>query len=696
MDLRGLVVGAGNVAQGYRATEAALRQAEEERLNLQQLRMAQAEREREEQFRRTMPRSELGDTAPLPGAPLPSRPELRLPPAAPLQEPRVVTPPAAPAAGVRPDLWETRGPGEGDVPYQPAAPQMYVGPAPAVVTPLQPSAAVDPGVLNRAQQNFQMMALRLRDAQVGLTNLQRAGASPSRLAQQQRLIDRETEQLAAARQGLERITSSGQAAPAASAAPTVAPAAPAIAPAAQQYDSRKTQYDALMQQAAQANGIDPVVFKRLIGTESSFDPNAVSPRGANFGLGIAQIAAVHGLSDEQRRDPNVAIPFAAQLFKQYLDAAGGDYNQAILRYKGASSPTGVQAMAPVAQTILSGVTPTTAAALPAAAPAAAAPPAAAAAAPAAAAGPMATALQPPAGVREEMSDEDVSRYYSVNPNALMADERYLDEDYGTQRSIAVDDYTAQKANLDATYRSVRQQLVAEYNTRFNAGQARQAQEVVARIQQLDEQYRSNTVQLGTATRTALSGLDSKYRLSRLALATFSAVAQLEWQNNPTAAAQMMSYLYGQPMQFRGTSDGRFDMLMPDLQGRLQVRGTFSRQQIADALKTAGVAAYRDAKAASAEKVALERVKTEGKVSEQQAQMIRELAGEAMRGRARLAEITLQGQQYKVQGDGNGGVVIYRQDGQQVGIIDPRANQTVAGPDGTPIPAAPVIRWTAPR
>jgi hypothetical protein len=159
---------------------------------------------------------------------------------------------------------------------------------------------------------------------------------------------------------------------------------------------------------------------------------------------------------------------------------------------------------------------------------------------------------------------------------------------------------------------------------------------------------------------------------------------------------MMSYLYGQPMQFRGTSDGRFDMLMPDLQGRLQVRGTFSRQQIADALKTAGVAAYRDAKAASAQQAALERVKTEGKVTEEQAKMIRELAVEAVKGRARLAEITLQGQQYKVQGDGNGGVVIYRQDGTQVGIIDPRANQMEVGPGGVQVPAAPVIRWTAPR
>lgn len=288
------------------------------------------------------------------------------------------------------------------------------------------------------------------------------------------------------------------------------------------------------------------------------------------------------------------------------------------------------------------------------------------------------------------------RYYAADPDKLTADQRYLDEDYNTQRSIAVDDYTAQKSNLDATYQSVRRQLVSEYNTRFNAGQARQAQEVVGRIQQLDEQYRSGVAQLGTTTRTALATLDSKYKLGRLALATFSAASQLEYQNNPTAAARMMSYLFGQPIQYRLTSDGRFDMLLPDTKGQLQVRGTFTREQILDALKAAGIAAYRDARATAMQQAALERLKTEGKVTEEQAKMIRELAVEAVKGRARLAEITLQGQQYKVQGDGNGGVVIYRQDGTQVGIIDPRANQMVEGPGGTQVPAAPTIRWTAPR
>jgi hypothetical protein len=37
MDFRGLAVGAGNVARGYRAAETDLRAAETERLNLQRL-----------------------------------------------------------------------------------------------------------------------------------------------------------------------------------------------------------------------------------------------------------------------------------------------------------------------------------------------------------------------------------------------------------------------------------------------------------------------------------------------------------------------------------------------------------------------------------------------------------------------------------------------------------------------------------
>lgn len=128
------------------------------------------------------------------------------------------------------------------------------------------------------------------------------------------------------------------------------PAAPAAAAPepptkrAQSYDNKVTPYDAIIQQSATQYGIDPVVFKRLIGTESSFNPTAVSPRGAKFGLGIAQIAAVHGLSREQMLDPNTAIPFAAQLFSQYLQQTGGNVEEALMRYKGATSEQGRAAM----------------------------------------------------------------------------------------------------------------------------------------------------------------------------------------------------------------------------------------------------------------------------------------------------------------------------------------------------------------
>jgi hypothetical protein len=141
------------------------------------------------------------------------------------------------------------------------------------------------------------------------------------------------------------------------------------------YDNKVTPYDAIIQQSAAQYGIDPVVFKRLIGTESSFVPTAVSPRGEKFGLGIAQIASSHGLTREQMLDPNTAIPYAAQLFAKMIQQTGGDVEEALMRYKGASSEKGRAAMSKPIGDILSGLTPS---ATPVAAPAA---PGAAAAAP---------------------------------------------------------------------------------------------------------------------------------------------------------------------------------------------------------------------------------------------------------------------------------------------------------------------------
>jgi hypothetical protein len=191
-----------------------------------------------------------------------------------------------------------------------------------------------------------------------------------------------------------------------------APAAAAAAPAAPSkptktalsYDSKVTPYDAIIQQSAAQYGLDPVVFKRLIGTESSFSPTAVSPRGEKFGLGIAQIAAVHGLTREQMLDPNTAIPFAAQLFSQLVQQTGGNVAEALMLYKGATSEKGRAAMSKPIGDIMSGLTPTATAAAPVPG-----------AAPTAAPGGPPTALEVP---QTQARNMEMAEYYLAKPESI--------------------------------------------------------------------------------------------------------------------------------------------------------------------------------------------------------------------------------------------------------------------------------------
>lgn len=125
---------------------------------------------------------------------------------------------------------------------------------------------------------------------------------------------------------------------------------------ATRYDKLSTPYDELINKAAREYGIDPVVYKRLLGTESNFKTDVPSYRGPEYGYGIAQIADIHGLTREQRADPTVAIPAGARIFKGFLDKAGGDYEKALQMYKGAVSPGGKSRMKGVIESILEGVT----------------------------------------------------------------------------------------------------------------------------------------------------------------------------------------------------------------------------------------------------------------------------------------------------------------------------------------------------
>ena len=91
----------------------------------------------------------------------------------------------------------------------------------------------------------------------------------------------------------------------------------AVNRSAVQYDAINTPYDDVMTKAAQQYGIDPVVFKRLIGTESSFKADAINNvNGKPVAFGIAQIYTTNigtkqgQISQVDAMDPLKAIPYA--------------------------------------------------------------------------------------------------------------------------------------------------------------------------------------------------------------------------------------------------------------------------------------------------------------------------------------------------------------------------------------------------
>jgi hypothetical protein len=298
------------------------------------------------------------------------------------------------------------------------------------------------------------------------------------------------------------------------------------------------------------------------------------------------------------------------------------------------------------------------------------------------------------GIRTAPAEEPI-RYYRENPGAITTDQQYLDADYTTQRQIVVDDVTARQATLDASYRAERSQLVNEYNARFNVGQVRQASEVLQWINVLDEKYRTQQVRNQTEARTSLFDLDTKYRAGRLTLAGAAAAAQLEYLNRADGAAQMLSFVNGFPMRFDLRSDGTYAMMLqPEGGGELVSAGNFTKDQVRDMVRSATDAAYRAAKAELAGKTALERLRGELKVTEEQARMIRELAVKAAEGSIEERKIVLEGRQYdaKPVGDGSGTILLFRSDGSRAGIIRPNINQKVPGPNGTQIDAPPTIQW----
>lgn len=88
-------------------------------------------------------------------------------------------------------------------------------------------------------------------------------------------------------------------------------------------------YSSLISQVEQANGIPTGMLSRLIKQESGFNPNAISPKGAQ---GIAQFtpATAKDLGINPM-DPNQAIPAAGRYLKQMYSSTG-NWNSALAAY----------------------------------------------------------------------------------------------------------------------------------------------------------------------------------------------------------------------------------------------------------------------------------------------------------------------------------------------------------------------------
>ncbi len=91
------------------------------------------------------------------------------------------------------------------------------------------------------------------------------------------------------------------------------------------------QYRHLIHQAANRHGIDPAMILAIIMAESSFNPNAVSSRGAQ-GLMQLMPQTAESLGVADAFDPGKNIDAGARYFRQLLNHCRGDVQLALAAY----------------------------------------------------------------------------------------------------------------------------------------------------------------------------------------------------------------------------------------------------------------------------------------------------------------------------------------------------------------------------
>jgi len=87
----------------------------------------------------------------------------------------------------------------------------------------------------------------------------------------------------------------------------------------------------MIEWVAKYHGLDPRLFQRLIQIESEYDPNQVSPKGAQ-GLGQLMPGTAKEVGVENVFDPFENLMGSAKNLRRHLDATGGDIRKALWRY----------------------------------------------------------------------------------------------------------------------------------------------------------------------------------------------------------------------------------------------------------------------------------------------------------------------------------------------------------------------------
>lgn len=99
-------------------------------------------------------------------------------------------------------------------------------------------------------------------------------------------------------------------------------------------------YTPLIEMHARANGLDPALVKAVIAVESSFDPVALSPRGA---IGLMQVVPDTGVRyglvpdgkrsvSDKLRDPAINVRIGTRYLRDLLARFGNDVSLALAAY----------------------------------------------------------------------------------------------------------------------------------------------------------------------------------------------------------------------------------------------------------------------------------------------------------------------------------------------------------------------------